>query len=172
MWFLQTLSCRLWTLSLTPWCWLRRTRMERKTTCSSPTTFPTLHSRGTFRYSITVCFSYRQNLLKIRGKKKWHLTAWLELHQLAAVISPVSLPWPNLLSVPASPRSKPWYPSSSNRAVVEGCSRAPWCHQRTLPSSTGGDEEDVSSHRSGEDKEAEDECSDFWQRVSLIQCGL
>lgn len=40
-----------------------------------------------------------------------------------------------------------------------------------LPGSAGGDEEEVSSHRSGEEKEAEDECSDFWQRVSLIQCG-
>lgn len=40
-----------------------------------------------------------------------------------------------------------------------------------MPGSTGGGEEEVSSHWSGEEKEAEDECSDFWQRVSLIQFG-
>lgn len=51
--------------------------------------------------------------------------------------------------------------------MAGGCSRSPRGHQGTLPSSAGGFKEAVSSHRGGEEETAQDERSDFWQRVSL-----
>ncbi len=121
-----------------------------------------------FLFWVETCKVQLSNIMK-KTDKLWSVR-W-ELYQLGAadIFNHDFCLNSTFLPVSASSGSQARHPSSPDGAMAEGCTWASWCHQWTLPNFTRGGEEKVSAHRSGEEKEAEDKCSGFWQRVGLSQ---